>query len=81
MDMPTQCQVHQYSSDKLTTFIITEQFVLYNMYIPVYTNIIKLQCPSSFRREVEVEEIRQEEVETAIHKMKKARRQGQMKCG
>ena len=40
-----------------------------------------LELPSSVRREVEVEEIRQEEVETAIHKMKKARRQGQMKCG
>ena len=36
---------------------------------------------SSVRREVEVEEIGQEEVETAMHKMKKARRQGQMKCG
>ena len=40
-----------------------------------------LECPSSVRREVEGEEIRQEEVETAMHKMKKARRQGQMKCG
>ena len=40
-----------------------------------------LELPSSVRRAVEVEEIRQEEVETAIHKMKKARRQGQMKCG
>ena len=40
-----------------------------------------LELPSSVRREVEVEEIRQEEVETAMHKMKKARRQGQMKCG
>ena len=40
-----------------------------------------LDLPSSVRREVEVEEIRQEEVETAMHKMKKARRQGQMKCG
>ena len=39
------------------------------------------ELPSSVRREVEVEEIRQEEVETAMHKMKKARRQGQMKCG
>ena len=33
-----------------------------------------LELPSSVRREVEVEEIGQEEVETAIHKMKK--RQG-----
>ena len=33
------------------------------------------------RREVEVEEIGQEEVERAMHKMKKARRQGQIKCG
>ena len=39
-----------------------------------------LALPSSVRREVEVEEIRQEEVETAMHNMKKARRQGQMKC-
>ena len=39
-----------------------------------------LEPPSSIRREVEVEEIGQEEVETAMHKMKKARRQGQMKC-
>ena len=36
---------------------------------------------SSARREVEVEEIGQEEVETAMHKMKNARRQGQVKCG
>ena len=40
-----------------------------------------LELPSTVRREVEVEEIRQEEVETAMHKMKKARRQGQMNCG
>ena len=40
-----------------------------------------LELPSSVRREVEVEEIGQEEVETAMHKMKTARRQGQMKCG
>ena len=33
------------------------------------------------KREVEVEKIGQEEGETAMHKMKKARRQGQMKCG
>ena len=32
-----------------------------------------LELPSSFRRELEVEEIGQEEVETAMHKMKKAR--------
>ena len=32
-------------------------------------------------REVEVEEIGQEEVESARNNMKKARRQGQMKCG
>ena len=31
--------------------------------------------------EVEVEEIRQEEVETAMHKMKKGKATGQMKCG
>ena len=40
-----------------------------------------LEVPSSVRREVEVEEIGQEEVQTAMHKMKKARRQGQTKCG
>ncbi len=40
-----------------------------------------LELPSSVRREVEVEEIRQEEVETTMHKVKKARRQWQMKCG
>ena len=41
-----------------------------------------LELPSSVvRREVEVEEIGQEEVETAMHNMKKARQQGQMKCG
>ena len=40
-----------------------------------------LELPRSVRREVEGEEIGQEEVETAMHKMKKARRQGQMKCG
>ena len=40
-----------------------------------------LELPSSVRREVEVEEIGQEEMQTAMHKMKKARRQGQTKCG
>ena len=40
-----------------------------------------LELLSSVRREVEVEEIGQEEVETEMHKMKKARRQGQMQCG
>ena len=40
-----------------------------------------LELPSSVGREVEVEDIGQEEVETAMHKMKKAWRQGHMKCG
>ena len=40
-----------------------------------------LDLPRSVRREVEVEEIGQEEVETTMHKMKKVRRQRQMKCG
>ena len=40
-----------------------------------------LDLPSSVRREVEVEEIGQEEMETAMDNMKKANRQGQMKCG
>ena len=40
-----------------------------------------LELPISVRREVEVEEIGQEEMQTAMHKMKKARRQGQTKCG
>ena len=41
-----------------------------------------IELPSSVRREVEVEEIGQEEVETAMHNMKKAKRQGQIiKCG
>ena len=35
-----------------------------------------LELPSSVRREVEVEEIGQEEVETAIHKMKKGKATG-----
>ena len=35
-----------------------------------------LEIPSSVRREVEVEEIRQEEVETAMHKMKKGKATG-----
>ena len=39
-----------------------------------------LEVPRSVRREVEVEEIGQEEVETAMHNMKRARRQGQRKC-
>ena len=34
------------------------------------------RAPSSVRREVEVEEMGQEKVETAMHKMKQARRQG-----
>ena len=40
-----------------------------------------LELPISVRREVEVKEIGQEEVETAMHTMEKARRQGQTKCG
>ena len=40
-----------------------------------------LELPSSVRREVKVEEIGQEEVQTAMPKMKQARRQGQTKCG
>ena len=40
-----------------------------------------LGLPSSVRGVVEVEEIGLEEVETAMYKLKKARRQGQMKCG
>ena len=39
-----------------------------------------IELPSSVRRHVEVEEIGQEEVETAMYKIKKARLQGQMKC-
>ena len=39
-----------------------------------------LEVPSSVRRDVEVEEIGREEVETAMHNMKRARRQGQTKC-
>ena len=35
-----------------------------------------LELPSSVRREVDVEEIRQEEVETAMHKIKKASARG-----
>ena len=35
-----------------------------------------LELPSSVRREVEVEEIGQEEVETAMHKMKKGKATG-----
>ena len=40
-----------------------------------------LELPSSVRRDMEVEEIGQEEVETAMQKMKKARRQEQTMCG
>ena len=40
-----------------------------------------LELPNSVRREVEVEEIGQEEMQTAMQMMKKARRQGQTKCG
>ena len=40
-----------------------------------------LELPSAVMREVEMEEIGQEEVETAMRKMKKTKRQGQMKCG
>ena len=36
---------------------------------------------SKVSREVEVEERGEEEVETALHNMKKARRQGQIGCG
>ena len=40
-----------------------------------------IEIPSSVRSEVEVEEVEQDEVETAMHNMKRARRQGQTKCG
>ena len=40
-----------------------------------------LELPSSGRREVAVDEIGQEEMQTPMRKMKKARRQGQTKCG
>ena len=40
-----------------------------------------LELPNSVRREVEVEEIGQEEMQTAMHNMKKARPQAQTKCG
>ena len=40
-----------------------------------------LQLLSSVRREVEVEEIGREEVETAMHTMKIGKATGQMKCG
>ena len=40
-----------------------------------------IELPSSVRREVEMEEIGQEEMQIAMHKMKKATRQGQTKCG
>ena len=41
-----------------------------------------LELPSSVRREVEVEEIGQEEMQTANAQYEKAaRRQGQTKCG
>ena len=39
-----------------------------------------IKLPSSVRREVGVEEIGQEGVETAMHKMKKERRQWLTKC-
>ena len=39
------------------------------------------RAPSSVGRQVDVEEIGKEEVKTSMYKMKKARRQGQMKCG
>ena len=42
---------------------------------------ICLEPPSSVRREVEVEQRGQEEMETAMHNMEKARRQRQTKCG
>ena len=40
-----------------------------------------LELPSSVRRDVEANEIGQEEMPTAMHNMKKARRHGQTKCG
>ena len=39
-----------------------------------------LELPSSVRRGGRGADIGQEEVESAVHKMKKARRQGQMMC-
>ena len=40
-----------------------------------------LELPISVGREVYVEGIGLGEMESAMHKVKKARRQGQMKCG
>ena len=68
--------------------LITESKEVLRVWAAYYKELLNgtraascLELPSSVRGVVEVEEIRQEEVETALHKMKKARRQGQMKCG
>ena len=67
--------------------LITESKEVLRIWAAYYKELLNgkgaascLELPSLVRREVEVEEIGQEEVETAMHNMKKARRQGQMKC-
>ena len=58
--------------------LITESKELLRMWAAYYNELLNgkgaascLELPSSVRREVEVEEIGQEEVETAMHKMKR----------
>ena len=68
--------------------LITESKVVLRIWATNFKELLNgkgaascLELPTSVRREVEVEEIGQEEMETAMHKMKKGRRQGQTKCG
>ena len=68
--------------------LITESKEVLRIWAAYYKELLNgkgaascLELPSSVRRELDVEEIGQEEVETAMHKMKMASRQGQMKGG
>ena len=63
--------------------LITESKEVLRIWAPNFKELLKgkgaascLELPSSVRREVEVEEIRQEELETAMRKMQKGKATG-----
>ena len=63
--------------------LITESKYVLMIWVAYYKELLNGKGAASCLelQEVEVEEVGQEEVETAMHKIKKTRRRGQMKCG
>ena len=68
--------------------LITESKEVMRIWAAYYKELLNgkgaascLELPSLVRREVYVEEIEKEEVETTMHNIKQTRRLGQLKCG